>query len=74
MPLPRLTVRVFRAKNAEESGVEGTGLGLSIVRETISTLGGNVSASFGGKGSVFTVALPCRRLSDHLAITARVAS
>jgi len=70
----RLFQRLFRAKNAEESGVEGTGLGLSIVRETISTLGGNVSASFGGKGSVFTVALPCRRLSDHLAITARVAS
>lgn len=68
----RLFQRLFRAKNAEESGVEGTGLGLSIVRETIGALGGTVSASFEGKGSVFTVALPCRRLSDHLAIAARI--
>jgi signal transduction histidine kinase len=70
----RVFERLFRAKNAEASGVEGTGLGLSIVRETIAALGGHVSASFEEKGSVFSVALPCRRLTDHLAIVARAGS
>jgi signal transduction histidine kinase len=62
--------RLFRAKNAEASGAEGTGLGLSIVRETIAALGGRVSASFDGKGSTFSVAVPCRRRADHIAIAA----
>lgn len=64
----RLFQRLFRAANAESSGVEGTGLGLSIVRETIEALGGQVSVSFGGKGSVFSVSLPCRRSSDQIVL------
>ena len=56
----RLFQRLFRATNAESAGVEGTGLGLSIVRETIEAVGGHVSVSFTGKGSVFAFSLPCR--------------
>jgi signal transduction histidine kinase len=66
----RVFERLFRAANAEASGAEGTGLGLSIVRETIQALGGSVSASFEGKGSTFTVSLPCRRASDHAVLAA----
>jgi signal transduction histidine kinase len=61
----QLFERLFRAANAEASGIEGTGLGLSIVQETIVALGGRVSAEFAGKGSVFSFALPCRRSADH---------
>jgi signal transduction histidine kinase len=61
----RVFERLFRAANAEASGAEGTGLGLSIVRETIQALGGRVLASFDGKGTTFTVSLPCRRASDR---------
>jgi len=68
----RLFQRLFRASNAESSGADGTGLGLSIVRETIEALGGHVSASFTDKGSVFSFSLPCRRLSDHVALGAQV--
>jgi len=65
----RVFERLFRAANAEASGAEGTGLGLSIVRETIQALGGSVAASFEGKGSTFTVSLPCRRASDRAVLT-----
>jgi signal transduction histidine kinase len=66
----RLFERLFRAANAESSGVEGTGLGLSIVRETIEALGGRVSASFTDSGSSFSFSLPCRRLNDQIALGA----
>jgi two-component system, OmpR family, sensor kinase len=68
----RLFERMFRAANAEASGIEGTGLGLSIVRETIEGLGGRVAAAFPVKGSVFSVSLPCRRLSDHVALRSQL--
>lgn len=66
----RLFERLYRAPNAESTGIEGTGLGLSIVRETIVAVGGRVSAEFGGKGSRFSFALPCRRWADHEALGA----
>jgi len=64
----QLFERLFRAANAEASGIEGTGLGLSIVQETIVALGGRVSAEFGEKGSVFSFALPCRRSADQASL------
>ena len=68
----RLFERLYRAPNAESTGVEGTGLGLSIVRETITGLGGRVSAEFGEKGSAFSFVLPCRRMADHAAMAGSV--
>ena len=70
----RLFQRLFRAENAESSGVEGTGLGLSIVRETIEALGGHVSVSFSKKGSVFSFSLPCRRSNDQIALSTHAGS
>jgi signal transduction histidine kinase len=57
--------RFTRAHEGTVVGVEGTGLGLSIVRDTVEAIGGRVWAEFPGEGSVFAVALPCRRRDDH---------
>ena len=59
----RLFERFFRADHGRDD-IEGTGLGLSIVRETVTSLGGRVWASFPEKGSVFGFSLPSRRESD----------
>lgn len=57
--------RFFRAREAEDRGIEGTGLGLSIVRETVEGLGGTAWAEFDtGRGSVFKIAFPLRRTTD----------
>lgn len=62
----KLFERFFRAHRETVTGVEGTGLGLSIVRETIESLGGRVWAEFPPDGgSVFLVALPCRREAER---------
>ena len=63
--------RFFRAENASRSDSEGTGLGLSIVREIVQSLGGRAWAEFPEKGSVFALALPCRRAEDARAIEAQ---
>ena len=63
--------RFFRAENAYRATAEGTGLGLSIVRETVQSLGGRVWAEFPAKGSVFMLALPCRRADDAKAIASQ---
>jgi signal transduction histidine kinase len=62
----RLFQRFFRAHGTTVTGVEGTGLGLSIVRETMASVGGRAWAEFRSDGgSVFCLALPCRRASNR---------
>ena len=56
--------RFFRAHEHSATVVEGTGLGLSIVREAVQSLGGRVWAEFPTVGSVFVLAIPCRRAAD----------
>ncbi len=61
----RLFSRFFRAHETV-TGVEGTGLGLSIVRDTVEAEGGRAWAEFDGReGSLFCIALPCRRGVDR---------
>lgn len=63
----KLFQRYFRAHRETVTGVEGTGLGLSIVRETVESLGGRVWAEFPPEGgSVFSLALPCRREAERV--------
>ena len=45
---------------------EGTGLGLSLVKSMIDALGGEISVeSEIGKGSIFTLKLPCKKCSNQ---------
>ena len=61
----QLFTRFYRAHEHERPEIEGTGLGLSIVRETIESLGGRAWAEFPAQhGSVFALAMPCRRAVD----------
>lgn len=58
----KLFERFFRAHGDTVTGVEGTGLGLSIVREIMESISGRSWAEFTGEGgSMFALALPCRR-------------
>ncbi len=59
----RLFERFFRANHGRPD-IEGTGIGLSIVRETLTSLGGRVWATFPEKGAVFGFSLPSRRERD----------
>jgi signal transduction histidine kinase len=61
---PRDTRRIFekfyRTETAEKSGEKGTGIGLSIVEQIVTQHGGSIAVSSEvGKGSRFTVSLPC---------------
>lgn len=61
----RLFERFYRSEQAAD--VEGTGLGLNIVRETAETIGGRAWVEFPADdeaGSIFKLALPCRRDTD----------
>ena len=52
--------KYYRSRRAEESGEQGTGIGLSIVDQIVTHHGGKMEVtSAPGKGSCFTVVLPC---------------
>ena len=56
----RIFEKFYRTKTAEQSGEKGTGIGLSIVEQIILQHGGSIAVdSEVGKGSKFTVTLPC---------------
>ena len=59
--LPLLFTRFMQEDSTTRRGFGGLGLGLSIVRNLVEMHGGTVTASSPGegKGSVFTVTLPC---------------
>ena len=69
----KLFQRFFRAHDQTVTGIEGTGLGLSIVRETVEVVGGRAWAEPGVEGgSVFGIAIPCRRGEFRIAETSTV--
>jgi len=58
--LPRLFEAFYRASNT--AGISGTGLGLAIVKQCVDVHGGTISIDTElGRGTRFTVTLPCGR-------------
>ena len=56
----RIFDRFYRTRKAEATGEAGTGIGLSIVEQIVSQHGGSILVdSTPGKGSRFTLVLPC---------------
>ncbi len=54
-----------RERNTTEGGVEGSGIGMAIVKKLIDAMNGTiVLKSELGKGSTFTVTLPCQLVQD----------
>ncbi len=59
----RIFERFYRTDEVRASGTQGTGLGLTLAKEIMLCHDGNIDVdSQPGKGSVFTLSLPCGRL------------
>jgi len=59
--LKRVFDKFYRGGNAKAQGAKGTGIGLAIVKEIVEAHRGTVRVrSESGKGSEFTMVLPCR--------------
>lgn len=64
--IPHLFEAFTRERSSSESGIIGTGLGLRIVKSFVDLMGGSVFVeSEIGKGSCFTVEIPCRIVPDE---------
>ena len=70
--------RFYRVDTARQNRIRGSGLGLALTRSTVEANGGHVLVdSVPGKGSTFTIQLPCaappeaRALTDELEPTKR---
>lgn len=69
--LPRLTERFYRVDRSRSRETGGTGLGLSIVKHVLTRHQGRLEIeSEPGKGSVFRVVLPAKRLLGDDAVSA----
>lgn len=54
-----------RERNTTEGGVEGSGIGMAIVKKLVDTMSGTIALdSELGKGSTFTVTIPCRLVQE----------
>jgi PAS domain S-box-containing protein len=61
--LPRLFERFHRIEGGQGRSFEGTGIGLALVHELVRLHGGTIEAtSDQGKGTSFTVTIPCRQV------------
>lgn len=70
--LPHIFSKFYRVRREGETA-EGTGLGLAIVKSIVERHGGRVWAeSEVGKGSTFTVLLPCRPIHSDIPSMPRV--
>ena len=56
-----------RERNTTESGVEGSGIGMAIVKKLVDAMNGTIVVdSELGKGSTFTVTIPCRLVLENI--------
>ena len=54
-----------RERNTTEGGVEGSGIGMAIVKKLVDSMNGTIAVdSEIGKGSTFTVSIPCRLVKE----------
>jgi signal transduction histidine kinase len=64
--LPHIFEPFYRAHEVVVAQIHGSGLGLSVVRQIVEAHGGRITVqSEPGKGSVFTVYLPCATNDGH---------
>ncbi len=62
--LPHIFDRFYQIDNSNQRNYEGTGIGLALVKELVEVLKGEIKVeSQIGKGTVFTISIPCDKLS-----------